>query len=1224
MRLKKLILQGFKSFKDKTSVYFNDGVTGIVGPNGCGKSNIVDALFWVMGEQSAKHLRGKSMKDLIFAGSSSHGPGAFAEVILVLENTNEKHIHIGKKVTSPREIQISRKLYRNGDSEYRINTLPARLRDIQEIFMDTGAGAKSYSVIAQGEINRLVQSRPEERRSMIEEVAGITKFKRRKTESLRKIEQTNLNLSRLKDLQTEIGKNMKLLEGQAEKAKKARSLKKKVEKGELVINSHLEFNLLKNFTELNRFVRDKEIKIAQMTAQKESFEINLEKERLQRTQLTDEIEAERQKLNKESQLLARNEERLNSMRAAQTEKISFIEMKVKENAHILEETKERKEKLKDLTERLELLKACENDQNEYPALKAKAQEMKEELDLKEKTLSDLYSELDGDKNDHFETERKLVKTNSKLEELAQTLEDISVEKEDIEETSSSVSKELAHDRDAASEAKKKVKTLEDELHRLVSQAKKVSDQKRELSKKDHLLTKDLLKKESQLESLEALNDAHEDQKEGVQEFLKNFQNECSLFGKLIDCDEKDTCAVQAALATRLNSIVTETKTCESHLFEWPEKKKLSADFLVSKTQRFSTLPNARPLLESIVISKEASTIQKEKIEALLEGIFIVDRLDENSLESLKETHFAVIVSGDGKRVVENLGNALKVRSFGQDGDDQTIIARNHLIQCLRKETALMTKELEEKRKTTLELNEQEKKITQDKENRETQLLEEKIKLSAANATLKTKLSHLGSKDSRTKILEKRTQDISKERLEMLEREEKLSKRLEELKEIVDQKKNIIAETTAEVHGLKEKYTSIQEEFLTKQIELKNFEDRVSSLKQQLHDTERQMTQSLEKLQENDGVIAKYEESLKGLEETATELQERTGTDANLLKEKESKLSEMKDRLSELLITMQDREDEVKKLSQDISKDEKNTITKAAKRDQAVIDEEHIVRNIFEKYQVDLREGLASFLELGSIDLEGLADVSTMYYMETESEDENQETQRTRIKKVPFEFRQRYGQDLKEQKEKLKRYKQALGRIGEINWKAIEDYDRQKVRHDFLKAQEGELKTSLSDLENAISLIDEKSKKRFKQAFDDVNDRFEKVFPIIFGGGDAKLKTVGDLDDPECGIDIMASPPGKKMQNINLMSGGEKALTAVGLIFSIFLVKPSPFCLLDEVDAPLDDANIGRFNELLKEMSDQSQFILITHNKKTMEFNDTLYGITMQEPGISSAVSVQLQ
>ena len=314
--------------------------------------------------------------------------------------------------------------------------------------------------------------------------------------------------------------------------------------------------------------------------------------------------------------------------------------------------------------------------------------------------------------------------------------------------------------------------------------------------------------------------------------------------------------------------------------------------------------------------------------------------------------------------------------------------------------------------------------------------------------------------------------------------------------------------------------------------------------------------------------------------------------------------------------MKEREDAVKDLTTKINKTEKEVVSCKMKLEQNIAEESEIVKNIIEKYQVNLREVLGSFLELDPSLYEELEDLTGSLIQETENGP-------VEISLESYEFHRRYGQDLKDCSYKLKQYKQELNRLGEINWQAIEDYERQKLRSDFLKIQESELRTSLQDLHNAIEHIDNKSRERFKHAFKEVSTRFEKVFPIIFGGGNAHLKVIGDIDTPECGVDIIAQPPGKKMVNINLMSGGEKALTAVSLIFSIFLVKPSPFCLLDEVDAPLDDANVGRFNELLREMSQDSQFILITHNKKTMELNDTLYGVTMQEPGVSKAVSVQL-
>ena len=314
--------------------------------------------------------------------------------------------------------------------------------------------------------------------------------------------------------------------------------------------------------------------------------------------------------------------------------------------------------------------------------------------------------------------------------------------------------------------------------------------------------------------------------------------------------------------------------------------------------------------------------------------------------------------------------------------------------------------------------------------------------------------------------------------------------------------------------------------------------------------------------------------------------------------------------------MQSRENELKDLTTKINQIEKKNVELSLKVEQIIIDEEILTKDCFDKYRVDLRDVLKLHLEYTTENLDGLSLREGMFEMESE---EGVQV----IEKVSYSFDKKFPAVLRESRDKYKRYRGELNRLGEINWQAIEDYDRQKLRYDFLKSQETELKKSIEDLELAISHIDEKSKTRFKDAFGEVNMRFEKVFPIIFGGGEARLEVVGDLDSDECGIDIIAKPPGKKMQSINLMSGGEKAMTAVSLIFSIFLVKPSPFCLLDEVDAPLDDANVGRFNELLREMSSESQFILITHNKKTMELNDTLYGVTMQEPGVSKAVSVQL-
>ena len=1221
LRLKKLVLQGFKSFKDKTSVYFDCGVTGIVGPNGCGKSNIVDALFWVMGEQSAKHLRGKSMKDLIFAGSSKYGPGGFAEVVLVLENITEKHIHIGKKVVAPREIQISRKLYRSGDSEYRINGLPARLRDIQEIFMDTGAGAKSYSVIAQGEIDRLVQAKPEERRTMIEEVAGITKFKWRKRESLRKIEQTNLNLNRLKDLQTEIHKNLKSLERQAERAEKARSLKQKVAKGELVVNSHCEFDLLKSFVDYNNFIRGKKLEIAEWEIHKQALEVNLEQERLQKIQLMEEIELEQKTFNEESRGLAGSEEKLNYLTRTQTDTASHVEMRVRENTALLEETKQGEIRREELREQLQFLQASGKEGASLGKLQSQAQELEERLQLKELTLGELRGELGQDQEAFFNSQQELFRMDIRASELARKLKEMTAEMEEVEQQSSGISGEMAKDRIQVNISKEYLHELERKLQHLVSQTDKLAVKKANAQKELDLLTKELLGVESKLDSLRSISQHHQDQNEGVREFLKSF-DQGALLGSLVKCKPEYLPALQSALASRANSIVWDGpgEQCEQFL-QWSEKKQLNVKFLAYSQGEFGDIHGMKPLWEVAEIRDERYL----RVRELLRGIYVSDCVewDGHWLQQLKNYNFSVIVAKDGRRIVESLGNSLRMTNLGKGVEEGGRIFNNDLIEKLQQAREGLQTRKGSKRQVWDELSQTWEAMTAESESLREMVTQGRVAYASLRSALDTKLATASTGNMRTETLSKGKQEVSGERLKILEDRDQLQGQQTKLSEVIAKKDATIATMAQEVKQWRKQYTELKNSLLVRQTEAATFDQQVQSCEQQRVDLEQRLTRNLEKLQENDRLIKKYDQALKDMAMTVEQLQQHNADCASQLRVREVKLGGVKDQLSGLSIAMDEREDEVKKLVSNINRDEKEIVEKAARRDQVIVDEEQVVRNIFEKHYVDLRAELAKSMGLEPGDLQGLANIDEMYQMDALDE-QSGEIERVPISPVPYEFHRYYGQNLREQKTRLKENSQALNRIGEINWQAIGDYERQKARYRFLKQQEEELKNSVYDLEQAIGKIDEKSRQRFKHAFREVNARFEQVFPIIFGGGSAQLKLLGSMDDPECGIDIMAWPPDKKMQNVNLMSGGEKALTAVALIFSIFLVKPSPFCLLDEVDAPLDDANVGRFNELLREMSNQSQFILITHNKRTMEFNNTLYGITMQEPGISTAVSVQLQ
>lgn len=1223
MRLKRLIIQGFKSFKDRTTINFDDGITGIVGPNGCGKSNIVDALFWVMGEQSAKHLRGKSMKDLIFSGSSKYNPGAFAEATLVLENDGGKHIHIGAKVSSPSEIHLTRKLYRNGDTEYRINGEPARLRDIQEVFMDTGAGAKSYSIIAQGEINRLVQAKPEERRVMIEEVAGITKFKARKRESLRKIEATQGNLNRLSDLQIEIEKNLRSLQKQAEKAERARSLKEKIRRNDLVVHSHKVFEFLKSFREDQTKANELELDLETWKTKKNSLELSLEDERIQKEDQVERIEDLQKSYNEASRELAAAEEKFNYLCKTLTEKEKLVETRESESEEIKQEIANRQERLESLKTEIDKLEEQRSEGFDFSDLEESVENLKEELELKNERLEELKLEHSEATKELTSVEQTVFRNNSRLEEFAGNLQDITTEIEALEKQYSGVSKDIADEREASIKAKSDAEALSTKER---EQKARIEELKTQLKEDDSVLQenqKKLIQSESKLQSLIEINESLEGVKEGIGELINDHPEGFTLFGNLIKCAPEYTGGVQALLKDYLN-VAVEMGTTRDQLFDWfSGHQDMGVDVLIPGSNAEATTETIERLklkfegIQDIIEVLDLDENMKNRLSPFLLGFYIVPELNLDTAKTLTdEVCFKAIATSDGRKIVRNTKGALLLDFSSEENGLGGVVERNNRID----ELAVIVDELKQvipglEKSLTAKRGEFEE-LSQLHDTLRDELSDKKSEAASLSSALESKLANMEAGHARLDILQNRKTEISKQRLELLENEESFAKSSDEWKEKEEELSTQKEELEESVSMLRDEYSQRREELLEKQVEAKSFGDRVESSTAQMTDVEGQIERQNQRLESNTELVEKYHQEIEETNQGISDLETSNQQAAESLQDQDDVLNVLKDTFGQLLQAMQEREEETKKLTTEINKAEKLIVELNSRRDRIVEDEEQIVRNIFEKYRVDLRDCLGRFLEYGEEEYEGLKDLSSMYVMETEEGLKDIEVE-------SYDFTRRYGQDLKDCEYKFKNYRTELNRLGEINWQAIEDYERQKLRFDFLKIQEEELKTSLEDLEKAISHIDEKSKQRFKIAFEEVDVRFRKVFPIIFGGGSAQLKLTADINDPECGVEIIAQPPGKKMQNINLMSGGEKAMTAVSLIFSIFLVKPSPFCLLDEVDAPLDDANVGRFNELLREMSNESQFILITHNKKTMELNDTLYGVTMQEPGVSKAVSVQL-
>lgn len=1226
MKLLRLHLQGFKSFKDRTTIQFDEGITGIVGPNGCGKSNIVDALFWVMGEQSAKHLRGTKMKDLIFAGSSKYSPGSFAEVTLVLENNTGKHIHIGNQVTKPAEIALTRKLYRNGETEYRINQEPARLKDIHEVFMDTGAGAKSYSIIAQGEINRLVQAKPEERRTMIEEVAGITKFKLRKKDSLKKIEQTQSNLNRLSDLQSEIYKNLKSLEKQAEKAEKARRLKDRIKHHGLIVDSHKEFDFINDFINSKTILQNNAEVFDESNLRKDALELALEDERNKKIDLIEKIDIEQSEFNELSRELAKSEERLKYLKNTRADKEKIIESKSNENDELIKDIEERKAKIVELNEKLEEIKSTNYEDLDFASLEDKASNLKEELTDREESYKELTSVFEVSKSELNDLDQTAFKNESKLNEYSTSLEDISTEIEEIEQNTANFSDELIELRNSTHATRDELNVIE-EAHKNLKinfQAKKELLKDKDLEHRN--LSKEVISLESKRQSLIEINKTGEGVKKGALDFIEKSQSSFEILGNLIECRPEFAKALEVMFENSFDALIGKDKDFSS-LTEWAkESQNMSFDFLnlSSKSLKVSEesverlkikgLSGITPINDVLKINNDQFT---DSIENLFNGYFIVDNLTSDlALKLTADLNFKGLVSKDGHVYLVKNNDSLKLSVRTSESTSMGVVQRNNLINEMTEEFNSKNEDLKTLESQIQTIEEEVSLMGIKFEDLTSSLNETTTKYAALKASLDSKEKTHGGVSTRLDILKNRKIEISKAKLELLELEESTINKKKHLNDKVHDLSESIENSRIDLENFRSEYENQRGELLELQANAKTFESQLVGFESQIQDVKSQVTRYQEKLEHNNTSLDEIELEIEKAEKTVSLLEDENSQNAEHMSEKESFLNIIKDDLTSLLTGMQERETEVKELTAKINKIEKMNVELNLKAEQIVIDEEILVKNAFDHHQVNLRQTLLSFLEVHSDRVIDLADISNINISETEEG----------IKTIEFEdykFEKRFPASLKESSEKFKRYRSDLIRLGEINWQAIEDYERQKLRYDFLRTQETELKKSLDDLETAINHIDEKSKVRFKEAFNEVNVRFEKVFPIIFGGGEARLEIVGDINSIECGIDIIAKPPGKKMQSINLMSGGEKAMTAVSLIFSIFLVKPSPFCLLDEVDAPLDDANVGRFNELLREMSSESQFILITHNKKTMELNDTLYGVTMQEPGVSKAVSVQL-
>jgi chromosome segregation protein len=1194
LRIKKLELIGFKSFKDRTVIHFDAGITGVVGPNGCGKSNIVDALVWVMGEMSAKHLRGSSMEDVIFAGAEGYAPLGMCEVSLTLENDGGA---FPVKYLNHSEVMVTRRLHRSGDSEYLVNREPARLRDIQEIFMDTGAGSKGFSIIQQGMIGKIVTSKPEERRVLIEEAAGITKFKARKRESQRKLKATDANLVRLQDIIGELKRQLDSLQRQAQRAERYRKLKKEVEDIDLWISS-------KEYVDLQDKVRVAQDNFDQ--AQNLSVESQAEVAKLEAevAQLRGgSLEGEKAIEDFRTQL--KNNQDKVRIRENEIQELRFeIEQAKRSNemaGSLIGENQVREQKLvaefNDVTARLaDIEKVATELQEQHEMQKSHFEERNLIIETSDNELSDQRRELLSLSGAETQTRSKqgsleeaVANLEREVNQVRQVMDELQGKKQELESHHKKVFANYERERQMQMTILNDVESL---------QAQKESLQSDQQVKEQEVAEfKDRLNEVvSRLYGLENLRDNFEGFQEGVksvmfwqkerlqglppeeQDARRNFQP----VSDIVRVPERFEVALEAALGPKLQMLVS-----ADH-----DKSLEAVNYLKEQKSGRSTFYSAQGVLQTHDGSEVSTLKACQGVEGLLSEVIDVPPKHQEIVQSLLSD----------VAVVENIRDGLNLRSqfpawtfVTLEGD---VLTREGLLSGGYKGDASSgvlkrEREIDELRQAKQEWS---------------------GKLALATAAMK-------AVDSQMKQLESNLQDAQKDQTEKEILVAGLKKDLERAESEVRNVQVAFERQEKEMDAVLDRQQAKQDEFdqLVRHIEemvtrKQGIEQRIEELtttleneKMGIDDLHSRVTdlqvESAKKQQELIGVRAEHERlqrSLQDVREQMSKMDEESSKNTQVMSVSQVQMEEKKVELEILIQTVEEQEQQLAKMRNDFEESnarmfelqeqlsarmtEKNQQQSIMNESQLVLEqakmkEENLFNHIEEKYQKDLTQ-------------------------------------------IASEYASRDG-DLQQSQQEMKSLKEKLGRIGEVNLSAIEEYDELAERYEFLSKQYSDLTEAKSQLTKVIDRINRICSKRFKETFEAVNDRFQRVFPVLFGGGEARLILIEDPEKDEMGIDIVSRPPGKKLQSVSLLSGGEKALTAVSLVFSIFLVKPSPYCLLDEVDAPLDDANVMRFNDLVNEMAKRSQIIVVTHNKYTMEIAEKLYGVTMEEKGVSKMVSVNL-
>lgn len=1181
MYLKRLELQGFKSFADKTILEFKPGITSVIGPNGSGKSNISDAIRWVLGEQSMKSLRGAKSEDIIFAGTQSRKSLGFAEVSIVIDNSD------AKLPIEYLEVTVTRKLYRNGETGYFINKTPCRLKDILELFMDTGIGKDGYSIIGQGKIDEILSNKSEDRRHIFEEAAGIVKYRTRKQESEKKMEQTKLNLLRINDILTEIEGNIEPLKAQSEKAKQYLNLReelKNIEVGLFVYN----INTYKE--KLEQIIKDEEI----MTSQR-----NTENEKLTS------IQSLKDSLKQELDEITTQIEQMQNIGFESTNKIEKINSEIgisKERIQNNITNKERLEsEIKELRIRIQELQEEEKQRQEKKAnLFQNKEKFEEELKQKEKELAKLTKTL-SDKELEIEAKKQKIETNT--DKKYEVLADINTQEANYENL------------------EKRKKTLKIELENVISELDSTRDNKQELSKKfyeiqskrnivSNNLQQETTEKESCMnkikdfeEEINKLNyqmnmkDARhkflletEKEKEGyiksVKELLldcdKNSQLKKGMHGvlaNLISVNKEYELAIEMCLGQALQNVVTETEEDAKKLVEHLRNNNLGrASFLPISSIRGKRIENVISNGMKGVIGIASDLVKCDKkytqiVLNLLGRTVVVEDMNIGiSLAKMNNYSFRIVtLKGD---VISSSGS---ITGGSVATKTVNILGRSREIEELEKEIKKLSKKIEEitlqKRKYLESITEVIEKVA----GLEKELQDIEIVYAAENQKMVSIEENIYKLEQRRDKLKEEELSINKQKEESIKQKEekeqeveKLNSEIKSLSEEVEQFATVNKDNQKYIDDLNFDITNLKisvSSFIESEASIEEFVERIRQ----------------EILNNNNNIENKNNTLNQAIKENA---------------ELQTKIDNLNSEIEQIKAEVNNSSENIEKLKQ--LRTEKNELLD--KKEEEITNQFSILEGL--KEQIVKMDFKKTKLEQ---DIEQL--INTLW-------DEYEITPNN-----AGEYKK--PNNIAQAQKEVSSIREKIKDLGSINIDSIEEYKKISERYDFMCEQRLDLENTVAKLRKVISEMTQTMEQQFKEKFEIINKNFNEVFIELFGGGKAELILTDEDNVLECGIDIRVQPTGKKLQNMMLLSGGEKAFTAIALLFAILKINPAPFCILDEIEAALDDVNVYRFAEYLKKFSQASQFLVITHRKGTMEVADTVYGVTMEENGISKLLSMKL-